>query len=207
MRLARTAAPLPRSGRSRRVSATSCVDVTSGRHVRTKRESNGGTGETRHGAAAQRRVYARLAQLRRQGSNLRFTGNNRVSFQLDHAGTVPTAGERQSLAEPPALRPSPSLREIDAAAEASRRGDPVYGSSGRTPERCCLSHSPTLRPWIAGPWLRGRGFGVLRGGVLEPGSPSCPREIAARNSGGILSRTVHAMRGEPFSLRWGLGSF
>jgi hypothetical protein len=30
-------------------------------------------------------------------------------------------------------------------------------------QRCCLCHSPTLRPWIAG-----LGRGVLRGGVLEP---------------------------------------
>ena len=41
--------------------------------------------------------------------------------------------------------------------------------------RCCLCHSPALRPWIAA-------FGVLRGGDLEPGALALPN-YAGKSSG------------------------
>jgi hypothetical protein len=52
---------------------------------------------------------------------------------------------------------------VDAV--ASRRS--VYVTPGTT-RRCCPSHSPTLRPWIAGAARAPRRNDVLRGGVLEP---------------------------------------
>ena len=36
--------------------------------------------------------------------------------------------------------------------------------------RCCPSHSPALRPWIARRRMRDRNADVLRGGALEPGA-------------------------------------
>src|SRR5215203_1330272 len=48
-------------------------------------------------------------------------------------------------------------------------------------ERCFLSHSPTLRPWIACRRLRELAMTVvLRGGALEPEPPSIPENVQAK---------------------------
>ena len=48
-------------------------------------------------------------------------------------------------------------------------------------DRCCLRHSPALRPWIA---ARAEAAGVLRGGALEPESRICHKK-------GRLAPTAH----------------
>jgi hypothetical protein len=69
--------------------------------------------------------------------------------------------------------------------------------------RCCPSHSPTLRPWIAG---RKHRCGVLRGGALEPGAPELT-EIRRQKPRLIQQRIQPARSAEgPFSLGRGLES-
>jgi hypothetical protein len=70
-------------------------------------------------------------------------------------------------------------------------------------ERCCSSHSPALRPWIA----RSRKSSVvLRGGDLEPGALAAS-EIRRQKQRLIQQRIQPARSAEgPFSLRRGLES-
>lgn len=51
---------------------------------------------------------------------------------------------------------------------------------GVKPSRCCPSHSPTLRPWIARVAVALPDLDVLRGGVLEPGARRRPVNTQAK---------------------------
>jgi hypothetical protein len=68
-------------------------------------------------------------------------------------------------------------------------------------ERCCSSHSPALRPWIAG---SSESSCVLRGGDLEPGALAA-LEIRRQKQRRIQQLIQPAQSAEgPFSLRRGL---
>jgi hypothetical protein len=93
--------------------------------------------------------------------------------------------------------PSTSHGEVDAAAQAAAMRCRAMTRSPAT-ERCCSSHSPTLRPWIAGirrpTW---RSFGARR---------SCVSGECAGKSRSLFSSEFCCAENaeEPFSLRRGL---
>jgi len=69
------------------------------------------------------------------------------------------------------------------------RGGPVrelYARPAKA-ERCCLCHSPALRPWIAV-------FGVLRGGELEPGALAASGKSQAKAAGNSAANSACAKR-------------
>jgi hypothetical protein len=64
----------------------------------------------------------------------------------------------------------------------SRRSLASSVSSASKAERCCPSHSPTLRPWIDGRRMRDPGLDVvLRGGALEPEPRARLRKSAGKS--------------------------
>jgi hypothetical protein len=69
------------------------------------------------------------------------------------------------------VRDVPPFAHLDLRPRSTQRRTMrrTRGACSVTPfnrERCCPSHSPTLRPWIAATL----GYVVLRGGALEPGA-------------------------------------
>ena len=105
-------------------------------------------------------------------------------------------------------------------AGASRRGHGrVLCLVRPKPERCCLCHSPTLRPWIIARRLRTAGtVDVLRGGALEPDprTPAgnwqakahayCQRLFPARSAEIFLSQAGPQLDLEFFTLSITFGS-
>jgi hypothetical protein len=117
---------------------------------------------------ARRRVRGGV-ELRDKGSNLDLHVQSVVSCRLDDPGMW--ARNLGSRASPSILR----RRKIDAAGGSLPVGHArVLCLARPKPERCCLCHSPTLRPWIIVCRQRTSGaVDVLRGGVLEP-DPRAP---------------------------------
>jgi hypothetical protein len=80
------------------------------------------------------------------------------------------------------LRPSPGLgrsTQRAVASKTSRHCIPCPRAAHA--ERCCLCHSPTLRPWIIRRRVRmSRSPSVLRGGALEPESRNWTIELHAK---------------------------
>ena len=72
-------------------------------------------------------------------------------------------------------------------------------------ERCFPSHSPTLRPWIAGHRLRVLVIAVLRGGALEP-EPRTRSEKSQAKAVASFQRVFRRRAEVSFSLRRGLNS-
>lgn len=100
-----------------------------------------------------------------RGLEPRSPRSERGILPLDDPGPVKSA-------------PAPTLRPPSTRRSAQRR---CCWRSYVTPavaERCCLSHSPALRPWTAATRLYKRRVVVLRGGALEPESRSYLGEIS-----------------------------
>src|SRR3954452_8570270 len=76
----------------------------------------------------------------------------------------------------PAVPCPPSTSEERSTQRHGGRAERSGSCRGRRcAGRCCPSHSPALRPWIAG-------VRVLRGGELEPGAPVVLRKCAGKSS-------------------------
>ena len=88
-------------------------------------------------------------------------------------GVLPVRRSRNTPARAgPAEAAPPSISRVtgDRRSRRAQLSAAVASSvtSGQA-ERCCLCHSPTLRPWITDHWLRMCAVvAVLRGGALEP---------------------------------------
>src|SRR5919197_3996990 len=103
---------------------------------------------------------------------------------------------------PPRQKPRLSVHlppgwEIDAAGESRLSG---HGSRPLSrpaeAEQCFLSHSPTLRPWIADRRLRiSAAVAVLRGGALEP-DPHHLLGKAQAKADAYSQRVLHACSAE-----------
>jgi hypothetical protein len=110
-----------------------------------------------------------------QGLEPRPPRSERGILPLDDPGTVKSA-------------PAPTLRPPFTRRSAQRRCCWRSYVTSAVAERCCLSHSPALRPWTAATRLYKRRVVVLRGGALEPESRSYLGEM------GKLKPTLHFLR-------------
>ena len=132
----------------------------------------------KHSGQAELLAHVIKEKLRDKGSNLGLHVQSVASCRLDDPGK---ADGRRSCP------PSTSCGEVDAVAPqvAAVRGS-FMARSGNA-ERCCPCHSPALRPWIAG-------FGVLRGGELEPGALAASRKAQAKAAGNSAANSACAKR-------------
>jgi len=83
--------------------------------------------------------------------------------------------------------PSTSCSEVDAVAPQVAAPCGSFMARPAKAERCCLCHSPALRPWIAV-------FGVLRGGELEPGALAASGKLQAKAAGNSAANSACAKR-------------
>ena len=123
-------------------------------------------------------------------------------------------GNRTPASGLKAQRPATRRSRIDAPLHPSpTEGSKQWNANRMTraayAKRCCLCHSPTLRPWIAPPpAARARVMVVLRGGALEPDRAGLPgnrhakaHAISQRDFQADAQRIFLSQAGPQF-LRW-----